>query len=243
LLSATELQRADALAVDPVVEMRGVELRYPGPPAVDALRGCDLRVLAGEFVAIMGRSGAGKTTLLNLLGLLDRPTRGTYVLNGVDTATYRERERAVERSRHIGFVFQSYHLLPNRAACENVELALLYGGCPRGDRRRRSLAILDEVGLSRRAYALATQLSGGERQRVAFARALVNRPSLLLCDEPTGNLDSTTTAQVLAMMHDLNARGQTVVVITHDPAVAAQAGRTLRLTDGVIEDGGGNDGP
>jgi putative ABC transport system ATP-binding protein len=220
-----------------VIELRGVGRTYPGPPPVHALRPADLAIHRGEYVAVVGPSGSGKSTLLNVLGLLDRPTDGTYLLDGTDTATLSDAGISAVRGRKIGFVFQEFHLLAHRTATENVALAQLYGG-PRKSRRlavaRETLA---QVGLSHRLEALPTELSGGERQRVAIARALVNRPSLLLCDEPTGNLDTATSAQVLDLLDDLNTRGTTLIVITHDPVTASRARRSVTIRDGVLSKG------
>ncbi|MGW6895564.1 ABC transporter ATP-binding protein [Streptomyces sp. NPDC054919] len=216
--------------------MRGLGLTYPGPPPVTALRPCDLRIERGEFVTIVGPSGSGKSSLLNIAGLLDTPTRGTYFLDGIDTAAADEAQRAALRSERIGFVFQSFHLLPHRSAQDNVELAMLYRSTPRRARSRRAAAVLTRVGLEHRAHALPTQLSGGERQRVAIARALVAEPSLLLCDEPTGNLDTETASAVLDLLDRLHEDGMTIAVITHDAQVAARGQRTITIRDGVLTD-------
>jgi putative ABC transport system ATP-binding protein len=218
----------------PVIDFTGVGMTYPGPPPVSALHQCSIQVMPGEFLAIRGKSGSGKSTFLNIAGLLDRPTAGTYRFDGVDTSELGEVARTALRGSSIGFVFQSFHLLPYRAACENVELALMYNGTPRGLRRHQAAEALGQVGLGHRLLALPTTMSGGERQRVAIARALVNRPRLLLCDEPTGNLDTATASSVLDMIDELHAGGQTVVMITHDEAVAARAGRRLTLADGML---------
>ena len=218
----------------PVVELSGVGRRFPGPPPTDALREATFAVAPGEHVAIMGPSGSGKSTLLNVLGLLDRATSGTYRLNGVDVASLDDRCRTRLRRDTIGFVFQDFFLLPGRSAWENVALAMVYAGVPARVRRDRALAALDRVGLSHRRDAMPTTMSGGERQRVAIARALGNDPALLLCDEPTGNLDSTTAGQVMALMAELNAGGVTVITITHDPATAAWASRQLQIVDGHV---------
>ncbi|MCD7439217.1 ABC transporter ATP-binding protein [Streptomyces lincolnensis] len=220
----------------PVIEFRDVELTYPGPPAVRALRPCDLRIDSGEFITVVGPSGSGKSTLLNIAGLLDTPTRGRYLLNGIDTGALSGSRLAALRGEHIGFVFQAFHLLPHRSALENVELAMLYQPVPRGQRRPRATAVLDRVGLGHRATALPTQMSGGERQRVAVARALVGEPSLLLCDEPTGNLDSDTAASLLALLDTLHRDGMTIVVITHDAQVAEHGQRTVTIRDGVLSE-------
>lgn len=218
----------------PVIELRHAALTYPGPPPVAALLPCDLSIQLGEFVTVVGPSGSGKSTFLNIVGLLDSPTEGRYLLDGIDTSELNDAERSALRGRRIGFVFQAFHLLPHRTALENVQLALVYQRVPRRDRATRAAAALTQVGLAHRLHALPTTLSGGERQRVAIARALAAEPSLLLCDEPTGNLDTTTAAQVLDLLEELNASGVTVVVITHDPAVARRGTRTLRIRDGLL---------
>ena len=218
----------------PVIELRQAGLTYQGPPPVRALAPCDLRVERGEFVAVVGPSGAGKSTFLNIVGLLDAPTCGSYLLDGVDTGALKDADRTTLRGQRIGFVFQSFHLLPHRNAVENVALALIYDGTPRRHRAARARQALEQVGLGHRLDALPTTLSGGERQRVAIARALVGRPSLLLCDEPTGNLDSTTAHSVLELLEAVHAKGMTVVVITHDPTVAARGRRTLTIQDGIL---------
>jgi putative ABC transport system ATP-binding protein len=216
------------------MEFRRVGLTYPGPPPVTALRPCDLTVRRGEFVTVIGPSGSGKSTFLNVAGLLDAPTEGSYLLDGIDVAGAGEAARAALRGRHIGFVFQSFHLMPHRSALENVALAMVYNRSSRADRAARARTALTRVGLGHRIDAVPTRLSGGERQRVAIARALVARPSLLLCDEPTGNLDTATAESVLALLDELHAEGMTVLVITHDPAVAAHGERTIAIRDGVL---------
>jgi putative ABC transport system ATP-binding protein len=213
-----------------------VGLTYPGPPPVEALQPCDLAVAAGDLLAVVGPSGSGKSTLLNVLGLLDRGTCGVYALDGEDTGALAEGDRTALRGRSIGFVFQAYHLLAHRTAQENVTLALLYNGVPRGRRDAVAAGALDRVGLAHRRHALPTHLSGGERQRVAVARALAVDPRLLLCDEPTGNLDSASAESVLTLITDLNAGGITVVMITHDPTVAGRAARTVTIRDGVLRE-------
>ncbi|MDX2294421.1 MULTISPECIES: ABC transporter ATP-binding protein [Streptomyces] len=218
----------------PVIELRQVALTYPGPPRVVGLEPCDLSIQQGEFVTVIGPSGAGKSTLLNVLGLLDVPTAGSYLLDGIDTGSLADAERTALRGERIGFVFQSFHLLPHRPAHENVALALTYRGVPRQERNERALHALEQVGLGHRAGALPTTLSGGERQRVAIARALVGRPSLLLCDEPTGNLDSTTAESILRLLETLHGDGMTIVLITHDPGVAARGQRTLSIQDAAM---------
>ncbi|GIF75238.1 ABC transporter ATP-binding protein [Asanoa siamensis] len=217
-----------------VVEFVGVGRTYPGSPPVTALRPTDMIVHTGESVAITGRSGSGKSTILHLLGLLDDPSEGSYLLDGVDTRGLADRDRTRLRATRIGFVFQAFHLLGHRTALENVVIALLYHGVPRRDRAPRAAEALDRVGLAHRAHALPTTMSGGERQRVAIARALVTQPAVLLADEPTGNLDSTTADGVLALFDELHGQGQTIILVTHDQAVAARAHRRLRIHDGVV---------
>ncbi|MFD7539235.1 ABC transporter ATP-binding protein [Streptomyces sp. NPDC059819] len=221
----------------PVIEFRSVALTYPGPPPVSALLPCDLTVRRGEYITVVGPSGSGKSTFLNIAGLLDLPTHGTYLLDGIDTATIRDVERTGLRGSRIGFVFQAFHLLPHRTARENVELAMLYQRTNRAARRARAHTALERVGLGHRMDALPTRLSGGERQRVAIARALVTNPSLLLCDEPTGNLDTATATAILHLLDTLHGDGMTILVITHDPQVAARAQRTVTIRDGILTDG------
>ncbi|MEU4092632.1 ABC transporter ATP-binding protein [Streptomyces sp. NPDC026673] len=220
----------------PVIEFRQVVLTYPGPPPVAALKLCDLIVRRGEFVTVVGPSGSGKSTFLNIVGLLDSPTGGRYLLDGLDTSVLKDAERTALRGRRIGFVFQSFHLLPHRSAQENVELALVYNGSPHRTRRAHAREALERVGLGHRAAAVPTRLSGGERQRVAIARALVARPALLLCDEPTGNLDTANARSVLALLDELHADGMTVLVITHDTDVARRGSRTVAIRDGVLSE-------
>lgn len=218
----------------PVIALHAVAKSYPGPPLVEALRPVDLMVDQGDYLAIVGPSGSGKSTLLNLLGLLDRPTTGRYELSGVDSASLTESERTALRGRRIGFVFQAFHLIPYRTATENVALAQLYVTTRRSERTAAAQDALRRVGLGHRLDALPTTMSGGERQRVAIARALVNTPDLVLCDEPTGNLDSTTATSVMDLIEELHADGVTVVVITHDPTVAARAQRSVTIRDGQL---------
>ncbi|QNE25908.1 ABC transporter ATP-binding protein [Streptomyces sp. INR7] len=220
----------------PVIEFRGVGLTYPGPPPVEALRPGNLRVESGEFVTIVGPSGSGKSTFLNIAGLLDAPTSGTYMLDGIDTGALGDAGRTALRGRRIGFVFQSFHLLSHRSAQENVALAMLYNAVPRRERLPRAREVLQRVGLGHRVDALPPRLSGGERQRVAIARALVGNPSLLLCDEPTGNLDTANAQTVLRLLDELHQDGMTVLVITHDPQVALRGGRTVSIRDGALSE-------
>jgi ABC-type lipoprotein export system ATPase subunit len=218
----------------PLVRLEGISRQYGTVAPVIALRSIDLEVQAGEWVAIVGASGSGKTTLLNIVGCLDRPNSGGYWLDGIDVSALSDRERAGLRSRRIGFIFQSFHLLSYRTALENVMLSEAYDRRPRAGRADRARAALAAVGLTDRTEFLPTQLSGGERQRVAIARALIRGPQVLLCDEPTGNLDSVTTAGILEMLADLHVRGLTLFVITHDADVAARAGRQVRIVDGQL---------
>ena len=221
-------------AAAPVVELDGVARTYPGAPPVEALRPCDLVIRAGEYVGIMGRSGSGKSTLLNVLGLLDEPTSGVYRLDGHPTGGLSEAKRSGLRAHRIGFVFQSFHLIGYRSAVENVEAGLLYQKVRPRQRRQRAIEVLERVGLAPRMWALPSELSGGERQRVALARAVVRRPALVLCDEPTGNLDSATSTDVLALLGELHAEGLTIAVITHDPDVAGHAERIIDIHDGTL---------
>ena len=205
-----------------------------GDVVVHALRGVSMEVSEGSFVAIMGSSGSGKTTLLGILGCLDRPTSGSYRLVGEEMSRLPESRRAQVRRDRIGFVFQAYNLLPRTSAYRNVELPLVYAGVGGRERRHRTLEALAEVGLADRAGHLPTQLSGGQQQRVAIARAVVARPSVVLADEPTGNLDSASADEVLAVLHRLNLDGTTIVLVTHAPEVARHASRVVRVADGLI---------
>ncbi|GIJ60272.1 ABC transporter ATP-binding protein [Virgisporangium aurantiacum] len=217
------------------IELTGIGVTYPGPPPVHALRPCDLTVAAGEHLAVVGPSGSGKSTILNVLGLLDRPTVGRYRLDGTDVGALGDRDRTSLRGHRIGFVFQSFHLLPLRSAVENVALGQLYSGVRRSARLRAAAEALDRVGLAHRRTAVPATMSGGERQRVAIARALVHRPRVLLCDEPTGNLDTATARDVLALFAGLRDDGITIVMITHDPDVARRASRVVTIRDGVLD--------
>ena len=205
-----------------------------GDVLVEALRGVSLVVEEGEFVAIMGPSGSGKSTLLGIIGCLDRPTKGSYKLVGQEMSALGETRRAHVRGERIGFVFQAYNLIPRSNAFKNVELPLVYAGVRMRERQSRALEALAEVGLSKRAGHLPTQLSGGEQQRVAIARALVVRPSVVLADEPTGNLDSASAAEVLAILERVNRQGATIVMVTHSNGVAEHASRIVRLADGLV---------
>ena len=224
-----------AIAPPAVVDMRNIRRVYQsGRLHVDALRGVDLRIERGEFVAIVGPSGSGKSTLMHIIGCLDRPTSGEYLLDGVLVSGLSDNGLAAVRSRTIGFVFQSFNLLSRTSAVENVATPLLYQGVGRRDRTQRAAAALERLGLGGRLDHEPTELSGGEQQRVAIARALVTDPSLVLADEPTGNLDSVAGAEVMKLLRELNEAGRTVVLITHDSDVADQAGRQVHIRDGQI---------
>jgi putative ABC transport system ATP-binding protein len=218
----------------PVVHVEGLTRTYPGPPQVAALQPCTFTINRGDYLAITGPSGSGKTTLLSLLGLLDTPTKGVYELDGVNVAQLSDKQRAGIRARRIGFVFQAFHLVGYRSVIDNVELGLLYHGLTRRDRRTRALKVIEHVGLTSRQHGLCSELSGGEKQRVAIARTLIREPSLVLCDEPTGNLDTATSEQVLELIELLHDDGLTVVIITHDPTIAARAQRNLTIRDGHV---------
>jgi putative ABC transport system ATP-binding protein len=219
----------------PVIALQAVAKIYgSGDTTVRAVDGVDLVVERGDYVAIMGASGSGKSTLMNIIGCLDVPTRGRYLIDGVDVRRLDEKRQAIVRNRKIGFVFQSFNLIPRTSAVGNVELPLAYAGVRPAERRRRALAALEQVGLAARAGYRPAQLSGGQQQRVAIARAVVTDPVLLLADEPTGALDSQSTGDVLELFADLNAAGRTLVVITHEEEVAERARRVLRMRDGRV---------
>ena len=222
----------------PIIDMRQIRRIFRmGDEEVHAVAGVDLTVHRGEWVAVMGASGSGKSTLMNLLGCLDTPSDGSYVLRGHPIQGRTDDELAELRNREIGFVFQSFNLLPRLSARDNVELPLSYARVSPGERRRLADAMLDRVGLSHRKDHRPNQLSGGQRQRVAIARALVHSPALVLADEPTGNLDSETTAEILDLFDDLHAQGNTLVMVTHEPEIADRARRTVRMHDGkIVED-------
>ena len=218
----------------PIVTLDDVTRYFPGPPAVNALRGIDLTIERGDYLAIVGPSGSGKSTMLNTLGLLDRPSTGTFLFEGVDVGQLSEDDRAALRATAIGFVFQSFHLMPTRSVLENVMLAGTYEGVPRALREARARSALERVGLGHRVDFSPKHLSGGERQRVAIARAVSGSPRILLADEPTGNLDRKNSDSIMQLFADLGADGLTIVMITHDESVAAAAARRVRMHDGEL---------
>jgi len=219
-----------------LIQLRGIEKTYVmGTQTVRALAGVDLDIEEGEYVAIMGPSGSGKSTMMNVLGCLDTPTRGTYVLNGLDVSTMRDDDLARVRNREIGFIFQTFNLLPRVDCLSNVELPLVYAGLGKTERRARASAALTSVGLGDRQHHKPNELSGGQRQRVAVARALVTDPSILLADEPTGNLDTKTSLEIMLLFEGLHAAGNTILVVTHEEDIAQHARRIVRLRDGVVE--------
>jgi putative ABC transport system ATP-binding protein len=218
-----------------LIRLQNISRRYQmGAETIHALRGVSLEIEPAEYVAIMGPSGSGKSTLMNLIGCLDSPSSGRYELNGVDVSELDDNRLADIRNKEIGFVFQTFNLLPRSHALHNVELPLIYSGMTAEERRKVALAALSQVGLSDRIHHKPNELSGGQRQRVAIARALVNQPSLLLADEPTGNLDSKTGVEILGLFHELWEKGHTIIVVTHEEGVARSARRILRIRDGLI---------
>ena len=222
-------------AAESLIQLNGIErIFYLGDSKVNALRHIDVDIARGEYIAVMGPSGSGKSTLLNLIGLLDRPDAGTYRLEGRDVTTLDANEQAKVRSERIGFIFQSFHLVPRLTAAANIELPLTLAGVPAAERSKRVAQALKEYGLTDRAHHQPSQLSGGQRQRVAIARATVQRPAVMLADEPTGNLDRATGEEVMRLLEALNAQGVTLIVVTHDPVLGARARRQLKMEDGSI---------
>ncbi len=221
---------------DSMIAVRGLSKIYlMGTTRVEALKNIDLDIYSNEYVALMGPSGSGKSTLMNLLGCLDTPTTGEYSLNGREVSQMTDGELAQVRNKEIGFVFQTFNLLPRLSALDNVALPLIYAGMSRGDRQDRAAEVLDSVGLGDRMDHKPNELSGGQRQRVAVARALVNRPSIILADEPTGNLDTKTSMEIMTLFQEIHDRGNTVILVTHEPDIAEYAHRIVRLRDGEVE--------
>lgn len=219
-----------------VIKIRSITRDFPlGQEVVKVLKGIDLDIEKGEYVALMGPSGSGKSTLMNLLGCLDTPTSGNYELNGIDVSSMSDDELAEIRNKEIGFVFQTFNLLPRTTALDNVALPMVYAGYGKQQRHERASEVLADVGLSDRMDHRPNQLSGGQRQRVAVGRALVNKPSIILADEPTGNLDSKTSLEIMQLFDDIHKAGNTVIIVTHEEDIAAHAQRVIRLRDGVIE--------
>ena len=224
------------MSMDALIQLRGIEKKYRvGDQDIYALRNIDLDIPKGEFLALMGPSGSGKSTLMNVLGCLDTPTKGSYVLNGTEVGQLNDQALSAIRNKEIGFVFQTFNLLPRLTALENVALPLVYAGIGKKERLERARQALEEVGLGNRVTHRPNELSGGQRQRVAIARALVNKPSLLLADEPTGNLDSKTTAEIMELIDEIHRKGNTIIVVTHEEEIARHARKVVRLRDGMID--------
>lgn len=227
-----------------IIETKDITKRYiMGAEVVDALKGVSITIRKGEYVAFMGPSGSGKSTLMNIIGCLDSPTAGTYVLNGKDVSDMSENELAEVRNKEIGFVFQTFNLLPRQSSLENVALPLIYAGYNKADRSEKAQRVLESVGLGERSSHKPNELSGGQRQRVAVARALVNDPSILLADEPTGNLDTRTSYEIMQLFAEIHSKGNTIIMVTHEEDIARYAHRIIRLRDGLIESDIRNDEP
>ncbi len=227
-----------------IIDIKGITRDFPlGSEIVKVLKGIDLTINKGEYVALMGPSGSGKSTLMNILGCLDTPTSGSYILNSKDVSQMHDDELAEIRNKEIGFVFQTFNLLPRTTALDNVALPMVYAGYKKPERNTRATEVLTQVGLSDRMDHKPNQLSGGQRQRVAVARALVNRPSIILADEPTGNLDSKTSIEIMNLFNEIHANGNTVILVTHEEDIAAYAHRVIRLRDGMIESDNINPNP
>ena len=221
---------------NPLIKITNIKRDFPlGNEIVYVLKGIDLEINKGEYVALMGPSGSGKSTLMNILGCLDTPTSGTYVLNGKHVSEMQDDELAGIRNKEIGFVFQTFNLMPRTTALDNVALPMVYAGHSKSERVERATEVLTQVGLQDRMDHKPNQLSGGQRQRVAVARALVNKPSIILADEPTGNLDSKTSVEIMNLFNEIHANGNTVILVTHEEDIAAHAHRIIRLRDGLIE--------
>ena len=220
----------------PLIKITNIKRDFElGNEIVYVLKGIDLEINKGEYVALMGPSGSGKSTLMNLLGCLDTPTSGTYILNGKDVSQMHDDELAEIRNKEIGFVFQTFNLLPRTTALDNVALPMIYAGYSKSERRARASKVLTQVGLDDRMDHQPNQLSGGQRQRVAIARALVNKPSIILADEPTGNLDSKTSEEIMKLLEEIHKNGNTIIVVTHEEEIASYAKRVIRLRDGMVE--------
>ncbi|MCO6162703.1 ABC transporter ATP-binding protein [Flavobacterium sp. NRK F7] len=219
-----------------MIEIKGITRDFPlGDETIHVLKGIDLTINKGEYVALMGPSGSGKSTLMNLLGCLDTPTSGSYVLNGKLVSQMHDDELAEIRNKEIGFVFQTFNLMPRTTALDNVALPMVYAGFSKSERNERATEVLTQVGLADRMDHKPNQLSGGQRQRVAVGRALVNKPAIILADEPTGNLDSKTSVEIMNLFNEIHAKGNTVILVTHEEDIAAYAHRIIRLRDGIIE--------
>ena len=220
----------------PIIDIKGITRDFQlGSETVNVLKGIDLLINKGEYVALMGPSGSGKSTLMNILGCLDTPTSGSYILNGKQVSEMHDDELAEIRNKEIGFVFQTFNLMPRTTALDNVALPMVYAGFSKDERNKRATEVLTQVGLADRMDHKPNQLSGGQRQRVAVGRALVNKPSIILADEPTGNLDSKTSVEIMNLFNEIHANGNTVILVTHEEEIAAYAHRIIRLRDGIIE--------
>jgi putative ABC transport system ATP-binding protein len=223
--------------MQPLITIKDLGRKYViGAETIHALKSVSLTINKGEFVALMGPSGSGKSTLMNLLGCLDTPTKGEYILNGINVSQMTESELAEVRNKEIGFVFQTFNLLPRSTALDNVALPLIYAGVKKKDRDLRSKQTLENVGLGNRIHHKPNELSGGQRQRVAVARALINNPSIILADEPTGNLDTKTSIEIMGLVEDIHAKGNTIIIVTHEEDIAKHAHRIVRMRDGLIEE-------
>ena len=223
--------------MQPLITIKDLGRKYViGAETIHALKSVSLNINKGEFVALMGPSGSGKSTLMNLLGCLDTPTKGEYILNGINVSSMTDSELATVRNKEIGFVFQTFNLLPRSTALDNVALPLIYAGVKKKDRNSRSIQALENVGLGNRITHKPNELSGGQRQRVAVARALINNPSIILADEPTGNLDSKTSIEIMGLIEEIHLKGNTIIIVTHEEDIAQHAHRIVRMRDGLIEE-------
>ena len=223
--------------MQPLITIKDLGRKYViGAETIHALKSVSLNINKGEFVALMGPSGSGKSTLMNLLGCLDTPTKGEYILNGINASSMTDSELATVRNKEIGFVFQTFNLLPRSSAQDNVALPLIYAGVKKKDRDKRSIQALENVGLGNRVHHKPNELSGGQRQRVAVARALINNPSIILADEPTGNLDTKTSIEIMGLIEEIHSKGNTIIIVTHEEDIAQHAHRIVRMRDGLIEE-------